>query len=62
MNSELLTATELAKRFGVSVGTVRLWVRDRRVPVVRPTRGTIRFDLDAVQEAVACAVQKDGQD
>ena len=51
-NHRLLTAKELAERLGVSSLTVHEWARTRRIPSVRPTRKTIRFDYDAVVEAV----------
>lgn len=49
---KLATAKTVAHRFGVSVETVRAWTRQRRIPCIRPTKGTVRFDLSAVLAAL----------
>lgn len=49
----LVTANQVAARFGVSVTTVNSWVRAGRIPCVRPSRRVVRFDLDAVEQAIA---------
>ena len=50
---KLITVCELSKHFSVHPETVRLWVRTGRVPCIRPTARTIRFDLKAVEKALA---------
>jgi excisionase family DNA binding protein len=55
--NNLVTAREVAARFGVAVSTVRVWVRQRRIPCVRFSRKVIRFDLAAVERAVAQTAQ-----
>ncbi len=49
---ELVDSQALARHFGVGIETVRNWVRDGRVPCIRPTRKTVRFDLAEVERAV----------
>lgn len=49
----LATANQVATRFGVSVTTVNSWVREGRIPCIRPSRRVVRFDLDAVEQAIA---------
>lgn len=53
---QLVATDEVARRFGVSVPTVRRWVRERRIPCIRVSRRVIRFDLAAVEEAAALAL------
>ena len=48
----LLSTAELATYLGVSVSTVKRMLRDDQIPVVR-VRSLIRFDLQAVVEALA---------
>ena len=57
MTSEqhLLTTQELARRLGVSDATVKEWARIGRIPAVRLSRKTIRFDYGAVVDAVRAA-------
>ena len=52
MSSKLITVVEVARKFNVHIDTVRRWVRERRIPCLRPTTRTIRFDLDAVEKAL----------
>ena len=52
--TQLVTSTKLAERFGVTVGTVRKWVRQGKVPYVRLNGHTVRFDLMAVENAFKC--------
>ncbi len=58
--SRLVTADEVAERFGVSVGTVNQWVRQRRIPCIRPTRKTVRFRLDDVERAITTPKADEG--
>jgi len=41
----LLTVSELATLLSCSEGTIRNWVWKRRIPVVRPSHGMVRFDV-----------------
>jgi excisionase family DNA binding protein len=50
------TAVQEAERLGVSLRTIRTWQKQRRIPSLQlsPGRGGIvRFDPDAVDEALA---------
>lgn len=49
MSEKPLDINELADWFGVSVPTVKRWVRDG-VPCLRPSPGIVRFDLAEVLE------------
>lgn len=49
MSDKPLDMNELADWFGVSVPTVKRWVRDG-VPCLRPSPGVVRFDLAEVIE------------
>ncbi len=49
---ELVTADVIAEHYGVSVGTVNGWVRQKRIPCVRPSRRIVRFRLSDVEQAV----------
>lgn len=51
-SDKLLTPKELARHFGVTVPTVRRWVREGRVPFIRPSHRTVRFRLDEVEAAL----------
>ena len=59
--SSLSTPQQVAEHFGVSVTTVNSWVRAGRIPCVRPSRRVVRFDLDAVEQAIARPVKDSGQ-
>jgi excisionase family DNA binding protein len=52
MDTPLLTSKDLAARFGVSVETVRGWVRDGRIPCIRASRKIVRFRIDEVEDAL----------
>ncbi len=54
----LVTASRVAEHFGVSVGTVNGWVRQRRIPCVRLSRRVVRFRLLELEEALRQPVQK----
>ena len=49
----LLTADELGEALAVSADTVRAWAREGRIPVVRITARTLRFDWQSVLRALA---------
>lgn len=55
----LVTAERVADHFGVRVGTVNAWVRERRIPFVRPSRRVVRFRLSKVEAALRQAIQSD---
>ncbi|MCK4873827.1 MAG: helix-turn-helix domain-containing protein [Phycisphaerales bacterium] len=44
----LLTVQELATELSVQPETVRRWARDGRIPALRVSGKTIRFDLEDV--------------
>ena len=52
-STRLVDARAVAERFDVSIGTVRRWVRERRIPCRCVTPRVIRFDLAEVERAVA---------
>lgn len=50
----VLTAKELARALGISLGTVYKMVSARKLPVIRIGTGrALRFDLDEVKDALA---------
>ena len=49
--SQLVKPDVIAADFGVKKATVMKWVRERRIPHVRVTNETIRFDREAVRQA-----------
>jgi excisionase family DNA binding protein len=51
--TELLTAEELAKRLRVTTETIRLWTRRGLIPSLRPTPKVIRYNADAVMQALS---------
>ena len=51
--SDLLTARELANRLRVTPGTVLWWARQGRIPSLRLSHKVIRYNLDAVLQAMA---------
>jgi excisionase family DNA binding protein len=48
----LLSVKEVAERLAVRPGTVRLWIRLRRLPSVRVGLRAIRVPADAVEDLV----------
>ena len=44
----LLTAAQVGRRLWLTAGTVKQWAREGRVPSIRATGKTIRFDWDHV--------------
>lgn len=60
MNSEErkpVTADDLARHFNVTVATVRRWVRQGRIPFIRPSRRVVRFHLREVEAALTGGVE-----
>ena len=51
-DTPLVTTEVLATHFGVTVSTVRRWVRNRVVPCIRPSRRIVRFRLQDVERAL----------
>jgi hypothetical protein len=49
----LINKAEVAKRIGLTQRGVDCLVKDRRIPVVRISRKTIRFDWPKVEAALA---------
>jgi len=56
--SELFTGRELAKRLRVTPGTVLWWARQGRIPSLRLSHKVIRYNLDAVLQAMAAKPAK----
>ncbi|MGE0190442.1 MAG: helix-turn-helix domain-containing protein [Planctomycetota bacterium] len=50
-----LTATAVARRLGVRPKTVLLWARQGLIPALRLTARVVRFDWEAVLDAVRSA-------
>ena len=50
---KLVDSRAVAERFGVTRDCVRRWVREGRIPAVRASRRVVRFDLEAVEAALA---------
>lgn len=48
----LVNSAELAARFGVSIGTVRGWVRRGLIPYIRASRRVVRFRYSEVEAAL----------
>ena len=53
----LVSSSIVAERYGVSVQTVRRWVRESRIPYLRASRRVVRFRLDEVDRALKHAVE-----
>ena len=50
--SELLTADEVAEKLRVRPDTVRGWAREGKIPSIRLSHKVVRFDGDAVVQAL----------
>jgi predicted site-specific integrase-resolvase len=50
--SKLVDAQVLAKRYAVSVETVRKWTRQGVIPCIRPSRRIARYDIAEVETAL----------
>lgn len=51
-NQTLVDARAIAELFHVTVETVRTWTRQGRIPHMRPSRGTVRYSVEAVRAAI----------
>ena len=49
---QLATSREIAEIIGISIYTVYEWTKLGRIPVIRLTPRTIRYDIDAVLAAL----------
>jgi len=54
-----VTVADVARHFSVTVATVRRWVRQQRIPFIRPSRRVIRFHLREVEAALVGGVGVD---
>jgi excisionase family DNA binding protein len=53
------TTGQLAKALGVTAATVRAWVAQELIPAVRVgERGRLRFDLEAVRQAIEAKAKR----
>ena len=60
MQQDYVTAEELAELLRLSPGTIKQMARDGRIPSIRLSRKTLRFDVKAVAAALsALAVEKE---
>ncbi|MBP9224441.1 MAG: helix-turn-helix domain-containing protein [Verrucomicrobiales bacterium] len=50
--AQLITAAALASLLSVSVRTIRAWQKEGRIPFVKLSRGTVRFSVSSVMEAL----------
>lgn len=53
MHSELLTASEVADRLGISVATVQRWQNAGHLVPVKVGRGYVRYRLSDIEALVA---------
>lgn len=51
-NPQLIKAEALASMLSVSVRTIRAWQKEGRIPFVKLSRGTVRFSVPSVMEAL----------
>jgi excisionase family DNA binding protein len=51
-DAELLTVNQLAERLHVRPRTVQTWVRQGRLPAIKPSAKVVRFDWQAVLAAL----------
>ncbi len=51
--TDLVGAAVVASALNVRPATVTRWARESRIPSVRPSRKTVRFNLEAVLQSVA---------
>ena len=52
METDLLNSKELAMRLKISPSTVKEWVKAGRIPAIRISRKTVRFDFSDVLRAL----------
>ncbi len=53
LSEKPVTAQEIADHFDVTVQTVNRWVRERRIPFIRPSQRIVRFRLSEVEQALS---------
>jgi excisionase family DNA binding protein len=51
-NGKLISVREAAARLNLRPGTVRLWIRLRRLPSIRVGARAIRIPADAIEELI----------
>ena len=59
--SPLLKRGEVARLLRVHEKTIELWVRQGRLPVVRPGPGTVRFRVEDVLALIESTTEPGGQ-
>ena len=47
------TKREVAREYGVSLRTVDTWIAQKKIPFMKLSPRLVRFDLDAVERALA---------
>lgn len=52
MDSEFLTAEQLAEKLQITADTVKIWARKDLIPAIRPTNKVLRFSLQDVLVAI----------
>lgn len=57
----LVSPTELAAILGVARRTIIFWARNDRIPAIRPTERTLRFDVSAVLKAMSSQAKEFGR-
>jgi excisionase family DNA binding protein len=55
----IVTVKQLAEAVQVGPPTIRRWVKEDLIPVIRPTSRTLRFHLEAVMEALKAPSTKE---
>lgn len=58
---ELLTRTELSKQLRIKPDTVSEWVRRGLIPVIRLNERVLRFDVEAVRQALLTKTEDNGR-
>ena len=48
----MMTAKQVAGKFGVRVGTVRQWTREHKIPYLRVNRKVVRYVWAEIERAV----------
>ena len=48
----MMTAKQVARKFGVRVGTVRQWTREHKIPCLRVNRKVVRYVWAEIERAV----------
>jgi excisionase family DNA binding protein len=57
----LVDSKSVAKRFGVSIETVRAWTRQGRIPCIRVNRATVRYSLQEVEKAIEKPIRRNDE-